>query len=211
MKVELNADDQSEMSAEWEMLDKIRSKDIFAFEKFYKQYFKRYYVVAFKYTRHHETSQEIVHDTFLKIWNNASVLKITVSLESYIYRSVINASLNYIKKEKRDSEQQQKFMTEFKEFDEADDEPGRLENRLILIEQALGQLPPQCKKVMIMSKYQKIKQQEIADTLGISIKTVKNHLTYGFKKIREQLVDNNAFLCFLILVIHIGLSVKFLS
>lgn len=211
MKVELKANDQSEMSPEWDIFEKIRSKDIFAFEKFYKQYFKRFYIVAFKYTRHHETSQEIVHDMFLKIWNNASVLKITGSPESYIYRSVINASLNYIKKEKRDSERQQKFMTEVNEVEEADDESGRLENRLILIEQALGQLPPQCKKVMMMSKYQKIKQQEIADTLGISIKTVKNHLTYGFKKIREQLIDNNAFLCFLILAVHIGLLFKFLS
>ena len=211
MKVELKADDHSEMSPEWDILEKIRSKDIFAFEKFYKQYFKRYYIVAFKYTKLHEASQEIVHDTFLKIWNNASVLKITVSLESYVYRSVINACLNYIKREKRDSEHQQKFMIEFNEIEEADEEPGRLENRLILIEHALGQLPPQCKKVMMMSKFQKLKQQEIADTLGISIKTVKNHLTYGFKKIREQLADNNAFLCFFILSVHIGLLFKLLS
>ncbi len=211
MKVELKADVHSEISPEWDILEKIRSKDIVAFEKFYKQYFKRYYIVAFKYTGHHETSQEIVHDTFLKIWNNASVLKITVSFESYMYRSIINACLNYIKKEKRDSEQQQKFMTEFCEVEEADDEPGRLENRLILIEQALGQLPPQCKKVMMMSKFQRLKQQEIADTLGISIKTVKNHLTYGFKKIREQLIDNNAFLGFLILAVHMGLLFKLLS
>lgn len=206
MTVKVKADVHSQLPNEWDILERIRSKDVSAFEKFYKQYFKRYYIVAFKYTRHHETSQEIVHDTFLKIWNDAPVLKITVSFESYIYRSVINACLNYIKKEKRDSEQQQKFLTEFEEVEEADDEPGRLENRLILIEQALGQLPPQCKKVMMMSKFQKLKQQEIADKLGISIKTVKNHLTYGFKKIREQLMDSNAFLCFLILSIHIGLS-----
>ena len=43
---------------------------------------------------------------------------------------------------------------------------------------------------MYLSKFGKLKQQEIADQLEISIKTVKNHLTYGFKKLREHLEKN---------------------
>jgi RNA polymerase sigma-70 factor (ECF subfamily) len=58
---------------------------------------------------------------------------------------------------------------------------------LLRLEKALELLPPQCKKVMMMSRFEKLKQQEIADRLNISIKTVKNHLTYGFSKIREIL------------------------
>jgi RNA polymerase sigma-70 factor (family 1) len=183
-----------------DILEKIRSGDKNAFEIFYKQYYKRLYAVAFQYTKHHEQSEEIIHDIFLKIWNNASNLQIGHSLNSYLYRSVINTSINHINREKKKAEKQEKFIVDFDESEIIDDSAEKLENRLNLIEHALDQLPTQCKKVMMMSKFNKCKQQEIADTLNISIKTVKNHLTYGYKKIKDFLNDNNAFLLFLFFI-----------
>jgi RNA polymerase sigma-70 factor (family 1) len=170
-----------------------------SFENFYKTYYKRLYIVAYQYTKHQEQSEEIVHDVFLKIWDNASQLRIVHSLEGYLYRSIINASLNYIKKEKNNAQKQEKFAMDFEEGEIVDEGMESLESRLILIEQALDQLPAQCKKVMMMSKFDKYKQQEIADSLNISIKTVKNHLTYGYKKIKLFLADKKVY--FLILLI----------
>ncbi|MDF2430789.1 MAG: hypothetical protein JWP44_420, partial [Mucilaginibacter sp.] len=165
------------------------------------KYYKRLYIIAFQYTKHQEQSEEIVHDVFLKIWNNASHLHIEHSLDSYLNRSIINASLNYIKKEKNNADKQEKFTRNFEESEMVDEGTEALENRLVLIEQALDQLPAQCKKVMMMSKFDKYKQQEIADTLNISIKTVKNHLTYGYKKIRDFLNDKSAFFWVLFIVL----------
>jgi RNA polymerase sigma-70 factor (family 1) len=180
-----------------DILNKLGAGDKSSFEKFYKHYYKKLYIVAHQYTKSHEQSEEIVNDVFLRIWNGASNLNIVHSLDSYLYRSIINASLNYIKKTKSNSEKQEKFTMHFEEIEIVDEGLEKLEDRLILIEQALDQLPPQCKKVMIMSKYNKCKQQEIADSLNISIKTVKNHLTYGYKKIKDFLIDNNGFFWFL--------------
>lgn len=178
-----------------QLVARFEARDIAAFEKFYKHYYKKLYITAYRYTREHEQSEEIVHDLFLKIWAKGPQLKIT-SLDSYLYRSVINSSLNFIKKQKRSAEKHENFIVGFEETETLSDDQEKLEDRLKLIEKALCQLPPQCKKVMIMSKYDKYKQQDIADSLDISIKTVKNHITYGYKKIREFLMDNNAFFCF---------------
>ena len=174
-------------------LSKIYSGDKNSFEKFYKQYYKRSYIVAYQYTKHHEQSEEIVHDVFLKIWNNASTLRIVYSLDSYLYRSVVNASLNYIKKEKNKADKHDKFSQDFDELEMMDEGSEMLENRLLQIELAVEQLPPQCKKVMMMSKFDKYKQQDIADSLNISVKTVKNHLTYGYKKLKDFLIEKKAF------------------
>ena len=177
-------DKRTSMKNEEKISNSLYAGDKGSFEVFYKKYYKRLYIASYQYTKHAEQSEEIVNDLFLKIWQDASQLRVLHSLDSYLYRSVINCSLNFIKKRKNDLLKQETFNTDFEETDLADEETENLENRLILIEQALEQLPAQCKKVMMMSKYEKIKQQEIADNLNISIKTVKNHLTYGYKKIK---------------------------
>ncbi|HEV3323978.1 MAG TPA: sigma-70 family RNA polymerase sigma factor, partial [Puia sp.] len=52
---------------------------------------------------------------------------------------------------------------------------------------AVDQLPEQCRKVFTMSRFEGLKQQEIADRLDISIKTVKNHITHALKQLSKVL------------------------
>jgi RNA polymerase sigma-70 factor (ECF subfamily) len=63
---------------------------------------------------------------------------------------------------------------------------------------AIDQLPEQCRKVFEMSRFEELKQQEIADKLGISIKTVKNHITIALKQL-SKLSVTSLLLLFLIL------------
>ena len=61
------------------------------------------------------------------------------------------------------------------------------ENELkIKLFKAIDLLPEQCKKVFQLSRFEELKQQEIADKLGISIKTVKNHITHALKQISKS-------------------------
>jgi RNA polymerase sigma-70 factor (ECF subfamily) len=67
------------------------------------------------------------------------------------------------------------------------------ENELkISLYKAIDQLPEQCQKVFRMSRFEELKQQEIADRLGISIKTVKNHITHALKQLNKVLGDWNS-------------------
>jgi len=166
-------------------LQEIHLKDDGVFESMYKLYYKKLYMVAYSYTKSQEYSEEIVHDVFLKIWDQGDALLITQSLASYLYRAVVNTSLNVIKREQKQMVKNENYAADFEElYTDENNHSEQLETQLIKLEKALELLPPQCKKVMMMSKFDKRKQQDIADTLNISIKTVKNHLTYGFKKIR---------------------------
>lgn len=186
--------------SELELLEQIRLRNKAVYEAFYKKHYKTFYALAYNYVRWHEAAEEIVHDVFVNIWNKADKINITQSLKSYVARAVVNTALNHIKKEKLDAQKHEKY-SEWSTNDLT--EEGDLDEKELLfekLEKALELLPPQCKKVMMMSRFQKLKQQEIADQLNISIKTVKNHLTFGFAKIRTILIAEGVELVLIILL-----------
>lgn len=141
--------------------------------------------MAFKYLKNTEQAEEIVNDVFMKIWEDGNKISIDSSLKSYIYRAVINRSLNEIQKNKKefnlavDLYKTQEESYELKEIEE-----NELKIKLFA---AIDLLPEQCKKVFELSRFEELKQQEIADKLGISIKTVKNHITHALKTISKSI------------------------
>ena|SRR5579859_1485952 len=165
----------------------IQQKDGQAFENYYKEHYTYFFLGACNYMKDTGLAQEIVNDVFITIWENAEKINIGSSLKAYIYRSVINRSLNALNKNKRDRQNQKELShlpeqtMELREMEE-----NELKIRLY---RAIDELPEQCRKVFRMSRFEELKQQEIADQLGISIKTVKNHITHALKQLTIALGD----------------------
>nr|WP_237488164.1 RNA polymerase sigma-70 factor [Hufsiella ginkgonis] len=166
------------------MIAEIRRRNRQVFEKIYKQYYKMLYMVAYKYMLNHESAEEIVHDIFIRIWDKAREIEIEISLKGYLVRSVANAALNKLKKDKLTEVKLEEYTRLETDARQQPADTEDTEEWYEKLDTALEGLPPQCRKVMMLSRFGKLKQQEIADQLGISVKTVKNHLTYGFNKIR---------------------------
>lgn len=165
----------------------IAQHDKRAFETLYKKYYQQLFAVAYRYVGQTQITEEIVHDVFITIWNKAEQLNIQYSMKSYLFKSVVNTSLNFLKKEKNEHAKKEAYMVV---QDETTVNDGVLEADEILLnnlEHALAMLPDKCRQVMYLSRFGKLKQQEIASQMDISVKTVKNHLTYGFQKLREHL------------------------
>ena len=108
----------------------------------------------------------------------------------------INRSINALHKNKREIV----FQTDLNSIPDEGYELRQIEETelRIRIYAAIDQLPDQCRKVFEMSRFEELKQQEIADKLGISIKTVKNHITIALKQL-SALVLNYMLLQILIL------------
>jgi RNA polymerase sigma-70 factor, ECF subfamily len=149
-----------------------------------------------------DDAEDIVQQLFVAIWDKRNIPDVTTSLKSYLYRSVYNSSLNKLK--------QQKVKESYATYAEyvndgltagANAFVEQKETALI-IEKAINELPEQCRLVFTMSRMEQLKYQEIADKLGISIKTVENQMGKALRHMRERLKD------YILLLIALGLYIN---
>jgi RNA polymerase sigma-70 factor (ECF subfamily) len=173
----------------------IQQKDEATFERYYKEHYKSFFLMSCKYLKDPAQAEEIVNDVFLKIWEDGDKIKIESSLKSYLYKAVINRSINVLNKNKRNLNH-----ADINAIPEEGYELRQMEENELMVKiyDAIEQLPDQCRRVFEMSRFEELKQQEIADKLGISIKTVKNHITIALKQLGIALLQNLILAVFII-------------
>ena len=157
-----------------------------AFTDFYTQYFKKLLIESDKYVSDIQVAEEIVQDVFVKIWQRSVDLDQIQSLKSYLYRSVINASINYVNRRKSLEQHHQKIASEFTEQDvEQLDEENEL---IVLLFAEIEKLPPKCREIFKLNRFERLKYKEIALRLGISEKTVENHIANALKTLKDAML-----------------------
>jgi RNA polymerase sigma-70 factor (family 1) len=162
----------------------IQQKDAEAFEDYYKEHYKSFFLMAYKYLKSEVLAQEVVNDVFVKIWEEGSRMVVDSSLKSYLYKAVINSSINLLNRQKRERQNRQDLIDRSSDsYELREMEENEMKIRIYA---AIDQLPQQCRKVFQMSRFEGLKNQEVADKLGISIKTVKNHITHALKQLGKS-------------------------
>jgi RNA polymerase sigma-70 factor (ECF subfamily) len=177
----------------------LAQRDETAFEQVFKTHFKRLHAYAFTILRDEVEAEEMVQQVFFKLWERNENLSMTGSVSAYLYRAVHNESLNYLKHQKVRSNHQLHVAYSMKNEVEHPAKKvmaGELEKKIHL---ALNELPEQCRTIFQMSRFDELKYREIADKLGISVKTVENQMGKALKQLRAKLAD---FLIFILLFIH---------
>ena len=159
------------------------------FEKVFKQYFKTLQNYAYTILNDLDVAEEMVQNVFLKIWEKREKLPQDANIGSYLYKSVYHESLNWLRHEKvKLSHQQHTFYSMKDETDNAADriKMKQLEEHL---QKALNDLPQQCRTIFQMSRFDEMRYREIANELGISIKTVENQMGKALRLMRLKLVE----------------------
>lgn len=169
----------------------IRNGDEHALEKVYKAAFRSLDYYAKEITGQPQLAEEVVQDVFLKIWQSRSELIIKGSFKAYLFQSVHNHALNAVRQQKTRKESVNRIVPErswqfisdnYKIEDDLIDKLFSEETEAI-IEHAIKELPDQCNKVFYMSRYESLKNEEIASRLGLSENTVKTHIYRALQKI----------------------------
>jgi RNA polymerase sigma-70 factor (ECF subfamily) len=166
-----------------------------AFETLFKTHYNALHAYAQVILKDEDVAEEIVQGMFLKFWEKRASLNIQ-SIKAYLYKCVYNDSLNYIKQEKTKSKYQDFTLHTMN----TEHEPASLKVELSELQQhlreALNHLPEQCRTIFQMSRFEELKYREIADHLGLSIKTVENQMGKALRILRLKLAD---FLVFVLL------------
>lgn len=160
-----------------------------SFNYFFDYYYSGLCIYANKYTGDLSASEEIVQDIFVRFWEKRQRIEIESSVRFYLFKTVYNHCMNLLKHRKIEQAYRQQSIIHAKPFhDEQWNLFNESELRLIL-DQAISKLPDRCREVFELSRFENLKNKEIAEKLGITEKTVENQITKALKVLRKELKD----------------------
>lgn len=149
------------------------------FEIFFRKLYLPLGMYALRIVDDADVAEDMVQDAFLNTWERLEGGFEISNFKAFMYRSVRNECLSYL------SSLKEKVGEEF--IPEAGEEEIDTSFRDARIWKAIDELPEKCREIFLMSKRDGYSNEEIADELGISIKTVKNQMTKAFSRLHEAL------------------------
>lgn len=177
-----------------ELLARLNKGELTAFQELYLQYYVPLCIYAKQYTKIKEIAEEIVQDVFLNIWEQKGKLKITVSFKAYLYTAIRNQCLNHLKHlqvVQGYSEYYTQLLKDAQDYFILSQETGdsimianELEKSLM---ETIDSLPDNCRKIFLMSRFEGLKHQDIADNLGVTLHTVHKQISIALDKLRTAL------------------------
>lgn len=167
-----------------------------AFREFVDAYKKRIYGLAYELTRNHADAEDISQSVFIKVYRGMGTFQQDARLSSWLYRITVNAALDHLRK--RPFFPQEKPLSVPGRFaddsvprdDVPRDDPGREAEAALLrrkIDEALERISDREKTVFLLRHYHDLSLKEIAETLGLTLGSVKSYLFRSIKKLQKEL------------------------
>jgi RNA polymerase sigma-70 factor (ECF subfamily) len=167
------------------LLARLRQSDHGAFDTIFRTHYAALVGLAARMLREQEAAEEIVQDVLLEVWRRRESIFVEETLRAYLYRATRNRALNHIRHDRIAERGQHQI------------EPGtpapptseRVAEGEIsdAVREAVGSLPERCREVFQLSRVNGLKYSEIAETMGISVKTVEAQMGKALRLLRERL------------------------
>ncbi|WP_236976014.1 RNA polymerase sigma-70 factor [Membranihabitans maritimus] len=170
------------------------------FENLFKENFQSLHSYAFTIIQDQFSAEEVVQTVFLKLWEKRENINFHTSIKAYLYKSVYNYSLNFIRDRKTRKQHSMESMRNTPSHTKEDENHETTSELMQKIQESLKELPEKCRTVFYLSRFENLKYREIAEKLDISIKTVEVHMGKALKHLRLSLAE---YLPLLILILSI--------
>lgn len=159
-----------------------------AYEELFMTHYPALVRSAYRLLDDRAAAEDIVQDVFCKLWEKKNELHHITSLKSYLFRMVINECLNYIRKNKAILAREDSYSAFPDIADNATINNLNVKELEKKVESAVRELPPVCKKVFMLSRYEQFSYKQIAAELNISVKAVEKHIIRALKSLRDILI-----------------------
>lgn len=179
-----------ENNSDWHLQEVFETEPRQGCELLFRKYYEPLCSHAIRFVYAKETAEDIVSEVFLNFWKNQAYHSVTTSFQAYLFRAVRYRAYNYMRWEMSKSRRS----VDAQEANLADHSPSPAEviqydELHRKVEQAIETLPPQCKRVFLLSRFEGKRYQEIADELDIGLKTVETHVSKALTLLRTTLKD----------------------
>ena len=162
-----------------------------AFGYIFNTYNQKLYFFALGYLKSDKDAEEIVQETFLKIWERRDYLNPELSINAYLFKIAFNFIRKRLLKNTKDEELKHDLAGELVNFDNNTGNMLNYHFLLLHINKLIDQLPPRQKEIIELRKLEGYSVKEISEKLSLAIKTVEAHLTAGLKTLKERLKSEN--------------------
>ncbi len=169
------------------LIEGLQNRDKIVFDFIFQYYYSGLCAYTETIAKNEKVAEDIVQDLFVSLWVKSDRIKITSSLKDYLFSAVKNRAFDFLKHEKMKSGKMQ-VLTGLSGTNEDGTELWFTESELeALIQKSLEKLSPRCREIFEMSRFQGQKNQDIAEKLGISKRTVELQISNALKVLRKDL------------------------
>jgi len=171
------------------------------FQIVFDKYYNPLCNYALTFTKNADSSEDIVQELFVKIWEDRRDLLNDETIRYYLFTATRNNCITWLRGRKN------AVILEWNEQDHGSvTDPGAIsgyrdcdrETDPALLKEAIDRLPPKCREVFLLSRFSKMSYKDIAASLGISTKTVENQLSKALRMLRSFLKENGVYLAWII-------------
>jgi len=171
----------------------LRKGEKYAFEEIYNDFFGVLYHLCNQYLHDERVAEEMVQDTFMKLWEIRQTLNDQVNIRNFLYTITKNNCLNYLRNQKISLKYQDNVKYLEMQFNyEALEKLGnylQFEELKTKIDVAISNLPTEVIETFSLSRFEDLSYKEIAEKQGISIKTVEARISKALRILRVELKD----------------------
>jgi RNA polymerase sigma-70 factor (ECF subfamily) len=181
---------QNDHHKEGELVRKLKSGDLNAFNQLFDLYSSKLYRLAYGYLKSKADAEELVQDTFCKIWERKNDLKEEFQFRSYLF----TIAFNHIKKHFRSRALLNRYMESAALTSSEDTHTDEDINYLSLkrlVDRLVDEMPEKRKAVFIKSRYEGKSATDIASEMNISKSTVENHLNQALRYLKNCLKEEH--------------------
>ena len=178
------------VNADREYVECLKKDDFIAFDSLFHKYSENLFAFAHSITRETFAAEEITQLVFLKVWEKRAQIDEHLSFKSFLFSVAYNETISWLRNEKSKNRRINEFVltsgyltneTEYTvEYKDIEEIAGQIVDRL----------PEKRKEIFKLSREQGFSNKEIAEKLGISVKTVENQMTSALKYLRQKLSEN---------------------
>jgi RNA polymerase sigma-70 factor, ECF subfamily len=171
------------------LIEGLHNRDKIIFDYIFNYYYSGLCVYSMRYLENHESTKDLVQDFFVQLWIEGPRLQINTSLKAYLFTSIKNRCLDTIKHQYVKNKYRSTLLSTGSKSENSTELMIAEAELRTAIQNCLEKLTPRCREIFELSRINGNSNQEIADKLGLSKRTVELQISNAIKILRNELAN----------------------
>jgi RNA polymerase sigma-70 factor (ECF subfamily) len=171
------------------IVENLKKGDVLSFDNIFKKYNKKVYYFALSYLKNREEAQDVVQEVFMNLWRYRDQINEYYVFSKYLFKITFNTTCKRFRKQASDRKQLEEVVRNTILEDNSTDLDIEYNNLLDTANALIEKMPSSQKNIFLLSINEKLSNEQIAQQLNISKKTVENYLSKVKTSLKKSFSD----------------------